>query len=86
MRLTENPGISELLDGPKDIKTVWGIPNFESFDRVLSEPGSTNGAYVFCRNQYARIKVNPEGRHTLVSGPKVVGTYWPALKKAGFYP
>ncbi|KAF8601636.1 hypothetical protein BDV93DRAFT_585062 [Ceratobasidium sp. AG-I] len=81
----EGKNDDELLDGPKAITTGWGAMKFKSVDTIIPEPSTTHGAYAFCGDQYARMKIVVGGYDDLVTGPKDVAPYWPSLKKAGFY-
>ncbi|KAG8705679.1 hypothetical protein FRC08_001517 [Ceratobasidium sp. 394] len=85
IRFTEGQINDELLDGPKAITTGWSVMKFKEIDTIIPRPGSENGAYVFSGDEYVQLKVVVGGYDDLVSGQRDVATYWPSLKKAGFY-
>lgn len=84
------PGTTDdhIVTGPKGITDYWPSLNkagFKTLDNVL--PITAGEAYFFSGTQYARIGGIVPGTTDdyIITGPKDVASYWPSLKKAGFY-
>ncbi|RDX46158.1 hypothetical protein OH76DRAFT_1407290 [Lentinus brumalis] len=77
-----------IVDGPTQIVDGWASlkdAGFKTVDTILPNPSNLEEAYFFSGERYVRIKVNPGGVDTIISGPWGVEGGWPSLKKAAFW-
>ncbi|KAG8706115.1 hypothetical protein FRC12_007188 [Ceratobasidium sp. 428] len=75
----------ELLDGPHMTRERWNRLGWQTIDTIIPHPTSSEQAYVFSGKEAGRVALVPGGGPYFETGPSEAATYWPSLKKAGFY-
>lgn len=51
---------------------------------TLPDPYNPSEAYIFAGKYYIKIKINDDGSDELITSPRIIEEYWPALKAANF--
>ncbi|KAJ5181729.1 hypothetical protein N7449_011876 [Penicillium cf. viridicatum] len=76
----------KVIFGPAPITGHWPSldkAGFPTIDAILPTPGEPNHAYVFYKDQYARVTLTPlKSESSIVYGPAPISKGWPALASA----